>query len=203
MTTSYPLDLPSTTAIRSVRWMPENVVAVDVNPLTRASRVYDWGGRQLIAEVELIPMKRATAAAWQAFFRRLRGTYGTFRLGDPAGAMPRGTATGTPLVNGASQTGEDLITDGWTINITNILRAGDYVQIGDVLYMNTVDVNSNGSGQATLSLWPELRSSPADNAALTVNSAKGLFRLAANAVPEDIDTALIYGFSFRAMEALS
>jgi hypothetical protein len=91
---------------------------------------------------------------------------------------PKGVATGTPLVNGASQTGASLVTDGWSANVTGILKAGDVIKIAglNLVYDITADVNSNASGQATLSLSPPIFSgqSPADNAALTVTGV--LFR---------------------------
>ncbi len=51
-------------------------------------------------------------------------------MGDPVNTSPRGAATGTPLVKGASQTGNTLTTDGWTTGVTGILKAGDWIQLG-------------------------------------------------------------------------
>src|SRR3954463_10292223 len=144
-------------------------------------------------------------AAWVAALRSLDGPVGTFYLGDTAWKTPRGTATGTPLVNGASQTGEDLATDGWTASVTGILKAGDWIQLGTGssarLYMVMVDANSNGSGQATLTIRPKLRSSPGDNSAIVTNSPVGVFRLAV-APGWTLDRAKVaQGLSFVAVEA--
>ena len=100
---------------------------------------------------------------------------------------PRGIATGTPLVNGASQTGNTLVTDGWTTGITNIMRAGDYFHFDTPtskreLKMITADVNSDGGGNATLTFEPPLRESPANNAALVVSSASCIMLLSADSV---------------------
>ena len=123
-------------------------------------------------------MKREDAEQLIAFMLKLNGTYGTFTLGDPLNTSPRGVGTGTPLVNGGSQTGNSLVTDGWTSGQTGILKAGDWIQLGSGstsrLYKILSDANSNGSGQATFDIWPNLRSSPADNAAITVSSPKKL-----------------------------
>lgn len=108
----------------------------------------------------------------------------------------RGTATGTPLVNGANQTGSSLVTDGWTNTITGILKVGDVFTIAGVFSINpvsrlstgnlqqfvvtTVDVNSDGSGNATVAISPAITTSgqyqtvsasPADNAAITVTAS--------------------------------
>lgn len=90
----------------------------------------------------------------------------------------KGTATGTPLINGALAAGTtSLTTDGWTNSITGILKKGDIITIaGDPNpYVVTADVNSNGSGVATVPIsngkpndTPGLIKAAADNAAITV-----------------------------------
>ncbi|MGB1215821.1 MAG: P22 phage major capsid protein family protein [Pikeienuella sp.] len=74
-----------------------------------------------------------------------------------------GVATGTPLVNGASQevtyanaTGansQTLITDGWTNSTTGILRAGDVFTIAGVYAVNPVP----GDGAAAKTVMPYLQ----------------------------------------------
>jgi hypothetical protein len=55
--------------------------------------------------------------------------WGTFLLGDGAGKVARGIATGTPVVGSALQTGTSLVTKGWTATQTGILVVGDYIQV--------------------------------------------------------------------------
>jgi hypothetical protein len=206
MPISYPLALPTNKGLAKIRLTANNVVGVSQSPFTAKQQVYKYTGQFWEAEINLPPMKRADAEYWISFLLKLNGQYGTFLLGDPNGSTARGTATGTPLVNGGSQTGNELITDGWTNSITGILKAGDYIQLGSgataQLYKVLDDVNSNGSGQATLTLWPDLRSAPADNAAITVSSPKGVFRLSSNQHAWDINEATFYGMTFAAREAL-
>lgn len=158
-----------------------------------------------MADIQLPPMGRDAAEAWVAALVSLNGLEGSFLLGDTANTIPRGTATGTPLVKGGSQTGYDLVTDGWTAGVTGIMKAGDWLQLGSGsssrLYKVMADANSNGSGEATLTLWPKLRSSPADNAAITISSPKGRFMLAQD-IEWSIDEAKVYGLSFLAVEDL-
>ena len=184
----------------------DRAVGVTTSPLTFQTQVVQFSGQRWLAEVGLPLMLRAAAEEWVAFFGKLDGQYGTFLMGDPNGGTPRGVATGTPLVKGASQTGNSLITDGWTISITNILRAGDYIQIGTglgaQLYKVLNDANSDGAGDATFDIWPNLRSSPVDNAPVIITNTVGLFRLQANKTPWDINEAAHYGIAFSAAEAL-
>ena len=126
-------------------------------------------------------------------------------IGDPDGQTARGVATGTPLVKGASQLGNSLITDGWTPSITNILRAHDYIQLSSGLttnlHVNLNDVNSDGAGDATLDIWPDLRISPLDNDPIIVTSAKGIFRLLSNEFANQINTIKHHTVQFSAIEA--
>jgi hypothetical protein len=205
MAITYPLSLPNAN-IAKVRMVANDIVGVSQSPFTAAQQVYRYTGQFWEADITLPPMKRADAEYWISFLMKLNGPYGTFLLGDPNGQTARGVATGTPLVNGAGQTGNELITDGWTNSTTGILKAGDYIQIGtgltSRLYKVLDDVNSNGSGAATLTIWPDLRTAPADNATITVANPKGLFRLNSAQTTWDINEASIYGMTFGAREAL-
>lgn len=108
------------------------------------------------------------AAAWKAFFDLLEGSANTFNAFDPDCKTPlAGLVGGTPLVNGGSQTGSSLVTDGWPANKT-VLKAGDYFSFGE-LKRATADVLSDGSGNATIPFKPWVRTSPADNTPIVVN----------------------------------
>lgn len=204
MSISYPLSLPSVKSPSRVVISASSAVAISRSPFTFATQVQKFAGQLWLAEITLPPMTRSDGAAdWIAFLLKLNGQEGTFLLGDNTATTPRGTATGSPLVNGASQTGQSLITDGWTNSVTNILKAGDYISIGQRMYMVLNNVNSNGSGQATLDIWPALRESPGDNDVITTANCKCLFRLASNSV-QVFDSAadFVYTVSFSAVEAV-
>lgn len=101
--------------------------------------------------------------------------------------------TSTPLVNGASQTGSSLITDGWASGGMS-LKKGDTFTIGGVYALNPLSYTDTGilqcftltadisdtSGDATLSISPSIittgsqrnvSNSPANNAVITVTGA--------------------------------
>ena len=207
MSLTYPLSIPSTPGFRSISWTRRSVVGANFSPFTGQRQVYAWPGQWWEVQVSLPPMKSETAEPWVAFLTGLNGQEGTFLLGDSIRKVPRGVGTGTPLVNGGGQSGYDLVTDGWTAGQTGILKAGDWIQLGtgssSRLHKVMVDADSNGSGQATLTIWPALRSSPSDNAAITVNNTKGVFALAGNESGWDVDSSKIYGLSFAAREVLT
>lgn len=120
--------------------------------------------------------------------------YGFEFYDDPAiQSFTAGTYGGTPLVNGASQTGASLITDGWTVTTTT-LNVGDTFTIAGVNSVNpqtrqdtgklaffvvTTKTVTDGSGNSTIAISPALTptgqfqnvtAAPADNAAITVTS---------------------------------
>jgi len=209
MAESYPLAFPTQTGVAQVEITATDVVSISESPFTFSQQVVRHAGARWSATISIPPVKRSDSEYWNSFLLRLRGQFGSFLLGDPNAATPRGSAAsaaGTPVVNGASQTGNELAIDGLPLSATGYLLAGDYIQLGSAasarLYKVLEDVNTNGSGQATLNLWPDLRSSPADGATVTVSNAKGLFRLASNDATWTINNAGFYSISFAAVEAL-
>lgn len=205
MTISYPLSFPALTP-NKLRWTMRNVVAQSASPFSGSQQVQRHQGAWWEVDLSFPPLGRADASLLFAFLASMRGKYGTVNFGDPTRTAPRGVGTGTPLVNGGGQTGESLVTDGWTAGQTGILKAGDFLQLGSGssarLHVVLADANSDGSGNATFSLWPDLRTSPSDNAAIVVSSPVGVFRLGANDPGFDIEEAQLHGFAFSMMESL-
>lgn len=173
------------------------------SPLNGTTQTLEFPGSKWGGAFALPPMKRTTAAAWLSFYAQLRGGSGRFYGFDPGGRTPRGSASGSPLVNGAGQyPGNTLITDAWPISITGLLLPGDYFQVGDELKMVTASVNSNGSGQATITFEPPLRAAPVDNAAIIYTNPTCIMRLANDdQTAWDINQLNLYGLSFVGIEA--
>jgi hypothetical protein len=209
MTIAFPVTIPvgREADIMSVSISPIDVVGRSVSPFTRASQTYEHPGKLWQLVVELNPMNRAAAEEWISFLMSLRGRYGTFTMGDPSAATPRGLATGSPVVKTSSESGLVLNTAGWTSSADNILRKGDYIQVSDGtsprLYKNLQDVNTTSGGVAALDLWPTLRTTPASGATITVNSCVTVWQLTDNGMQIKVDGPGIYFLSFVAEEALS
>ena len=205
MTITYPLSLPASNSIASVQMRARSVVGQTISPFTGASQVQEHQGQWWEADVVLRTMERADAEPWIAFLGKLKGRKGTFLFGDPNGKTARGLAGGTPLVNGASQTGSSLITDGWDINV-NALKAGDYIGLGtgltSALHKILADGAADGSGNATFDIWPDLKTSPADDETIVIASAVGLWRIVENSVSYAIDESGFYNIVFAARDAL-
>jgi len=205
---TYPLTFPSVTpATASFRII--RATSSSISPFTFRQQVYKFGGERWEGNVTFPPMTQDTAGELQAFFLEMQGEYGTFLYGDPnyLAQGPRGLASGSPVVMGGGQTGNSLIVDGLSNGLTGWLKKGDYIQLGTGttarLYQVYQDVNTNGSGQATIPIFPALRSSPADNAAVVVNGAVGCFRLSTPSAEWQVQEGNYYSFSFGYVEAIS
>jgi len=205
---TYPLTFPSVGIVNSTFGLVRSTTS-NRSPFSFRQQVYDFGGSMWRGDVEFKPMLNSDAASVKAFLADLQGQYGTFLYGDPdyLAVGARGSLGGTPLVNGAGQTGNTLAIDGASLSVTNWIRKGDYFQLGTGtsarLYMITEDANSNGSGEVTLTFQPALRSSPADNQAVTITGAKGLMRLASNTAEWSSNYRPIYGVRISYVEAIN
>ncbi len=204
---TYPLTFPAVGVLSST-FRLRRVVSESVSPFTGAQQIYRHQGEWWEGEATFRIMRRSDAALVQSFLAELRGKFGTFLYGDPdALALGKIGAGGTITVNGAGQTGNALIVDGMTVSTNGILKKGDYFQLGtgltSRLYMATQDLNSNGSGQGTLTFEPRLRFSPADNDAVNITAPKGLMRLVSNTAEWQADQSNLYTISLAFKEVVS
>jgi len=148
-------------------------------------------------------MNRDQFAPIWAFLMAQQGRFETFTFIAEDLKAPRGAAAGTPLINGASQIGTSLITDGWTNNILQ-LKVGDIFSIvgENKVYMVVTDGTSDGSGNLTLTISPPLLSSPADNAALIVSNVAFTVQLEQDKFQYSVSGPLHYQLSVKMIEVI-
>lgn len=208
MAISYPLSLPTSIGIAQIELRATNAVAVSRSPFTFSTQVHAYTGSAWQADVSLPSIRRDLAEDWVAWLLSLRGQLGTFYLGDPNAVTPRGSArdTDTVFTSAAVSSGSSIAVDSAPTSITGYLKAGDYIQVGTgtarQLFKVLADVDTNSLGEATIDVWPNVRTSIANNSLITVENAKGLFRLSSNEQTYSINEASFYVISFGAMEAL-
>ena len=193
MAISYPLNTPTTIGIESIELRARNAVAVSQSPFTYKQQVVAHQGQTWEASVSIPSVRRDLAADWKAMLVALKGPVGTFLLGDPDYATPRGTVSGTPTLSGTA--GDSTV----SITMTGTLLAGDYIQLGtgSATKLHQVLVDQSGSGD--LEIWPDLRSTYSGETVIYSNP-KGIFRLAQSVTSWSIDNASFYGISFEAIE---
>lgn len=186
---------------------------------TKRQTAWRWTARY-----ELPPMTRAEAEPWIAFLSRMNGRTGRFYGYDPAHATAQGTLLGTPIISGANQTGNTLVTTGWTPGTAPILAIGDYIGWttanggremhkvgtaatagGTLLYNAGVyDSGGYGYGEASIDIVPEIRESPTNGTALLVTNVRCVMRLKGDEEAAwDVDETLVYDLAFEAEEIVA
>lgn len=204
MAITYPLDFPTSFGASEFSIDLIRAVAVSESPFDYSQQVQEHPGEAWEINFVLNLLNRDQAEDYNAFLLKLGGRVGSFTMAVPGSETPRGVATGTPLVNGADQTGRTLITDGWTASTTGILKAGDFIQLGTGtstrLHKVLDDVDSDASGNATFDIAPKIVTAPSDNQAIITSNAKGLFRLKRNTTPVSIKPPNLHSVSFAARE---
>lgn len=181
-----------------------------VSPLAATVQTVELPGARWRCRMTFENLSDADGRTLKAFLTKLNGMAGRFYYGDPSFLIdgPQGALGGTPLVNGASQTGNTLNVDGWSASVTDILKAGDYIQFtnadgGRELKMITADVSSNGSGETALEVYPAIRVSPADNAAITVTGATCQMMLNSDAADWALRRPMLNTITIDAIEAFT
>jgi hypothetical protein len=195
--------MPTTPAPASITFGLQDTVAVVESPYVPSQNQYQiWpGADRWSVTVELPPMRRVTAMPWLAFLAELKGMSGCFLLGDPLGKLPSGEVSGAPVVSGTNQvTTNTLATRGWSPNVYRLLLPGDYLGILNRLYQVTADVNADGSGNASISIWPSLRDTLSDGTAINFVNTFGVFRLSSNKRQWHASPKQLTQISFSAIE---
>ncbi|MDG3040434.1 hypothetical protein [Roseicyclus marinus] len=175
--------------------------AGDPSFATGTEQVQDWGGRWWEYDITIAASRDENARALGALFAQIVDV-GRFLFADPDAETS--SSLGTPVVDGASQT-------GGTLNVTGLAAGSPLIKAGAFLSLGTegdtrfhrilADVTPDGSGNAALSIVPSLRSSPANGAAVEINAPKVLLRPVSD-IPESVANGDIHSFSFTAREAI-
>jgi len=156
----------------------------------------DW-----MVQISLPPMMdNAVARAWWLFVLQASDLANDFLLSPPDHKDPgTGYAGPGPLVKGAGQLGSVLVCDGVTAN-SAVISAGHYLSINNELNMATADATSDGAGTVSFNLLRNLRTAPANNAAIDIFNPKGLFQFSESKATLTLDLMLLRGMSFTAIE---
>jgi len=195
MALTYPLNTPTTIGIESIELRAINAVATSQSPFTYKQQIISHQGQRWEASVSVPSTRRDLAADWKAFLTALKGQTGTFLLGDPDYATPRGDVSSCTLSGNA---GDESV----GVTMTGSLRAGDYIQIGSGSTAKLHQVLQDQTGDGTLEIWPKLRADYTDET-VVFNSPKGLFRLKGNSNSWQINSSSFYSISFECVEVIT
>ena len=207
---NYPLTTPASYGIATMTWGPMTATARARNPFTFAdiTQVFDgnmWNGTLTISD-----LGKTSGRDLAGWITALRGMRGTFLLGEPGNDVALGSAVnsaGAPIVAVQSLTGSVLTVAGLPTSVSNYLLRGDNFQLGSGstarLHKNLVDVGTDGSGVASLDMWPPIRTVPNSGATVVVANAQGVFSLAKPVNPWQISPPSIYnGVTLEVVEVV-
>ena len=206
MTITYPLTLPDVFRSKTVTPSLQYIVSATKSPFTLERQAFRWPGEAWAFEYSGVAQTREEAEEIIAFMNRLRGSYGTFLLGDLSSGVPLGVGGGTPQVDGGGQSGYYLNVKGGPASVAGWYKKGTWLQIGTGasarLYKLTSDADTDGYGESVWEITPSLREAPADSAAIILSNPVGVFNMVNNLVTWTTDENGHFRITFRAEEAL-
>ena len=189
-------------------WRGVPISQTMMSPLSGASQTAELAPAKWKAEFTYTTVPESDWRLWEAFKMQLRGQAGRFYAGPFHASKPRGLAGGSPVVNGAAQTGNTLNLRGCTPSQSPWLRVGDYFHYISPSWQQMhivvgADVASDGSGHAVLTIEPAIRESPADGAAIVTTNPQCIMRLIADDMPIEFTPPVIGAFTLQMEESFS
>lgn len=133
----------------------------------------------------------------------LNGPVGILKLPVPD-VHNYGTAAGSGKVSGANQSGNVLLTSGWTPNQTELFEIGDWIECNQQVFQIAQAAASDASGNAALVITPAIRRTPANGQDIIVtNPSFYLRRISGNTFGSDLSPSAggpVYAFGIEAIE---
>jgi hypothetical protein len=180
------VDASSSLLAKSADFKVFDAVGKVDSSFTGQSQRQAWPGNDLWwLTLTMPPLSSDDADTWECFLLEMRGMRCAAQFADPRRPVNKGTMLGTPLaddsVTGANAAmSTTLGVKGLTPSSPDVLKKGDYFQLGYWYHRCLDDVDADGSGKALIPIWPSLRKQPNDGAAINWTTPMGLFALAAN-----------------------
>ncbi len=202
---AFPIDFPTEPGLTGVEFTMARQTPIAQSPFTGAEQrnnlIYStW---LLAGRVPDMTGDEAAVRDWRAFLMELRGQFGTFSIVVPGNDDPStGYSGAIGTVDGAGQVGTSIVTEGWD-NGAEILNRGDYFNLGEELKMCTSSISSGVAGTAIIDFEPEIKVPPANGSDVIINSPTIIMRLQEDEAVWSLKYPLIYGFSFKAQEAVT
>ncbi|EHM01161.1 hypothetical protein HMPREF9946_02236 [Acetobacteraceae bacterium AT-5844] len=174
----------------SLSWRLTANTQIHTSPLDGSTQTLRLPGSRWVVTLSWQTMRQDDWRGLSSFIAYLGGRAGRFTM-SPQHAKRRGAGGGSPVIDGAGQSGDVLATRGWPPN-TAVLWPGDYISYPDaagrpMLHQVVTGGQSDGAGRAWLVIAPPIRRPGADGEPIEIDAPIGLFRLASD---EDGDLAV-------------
>ena len=149
--------------------------SMDESPFSGAQTVTTYrGAERWLLDMSFEGLTGDDRADMMAFVARLRVSHNVFLCVQHT-APQRGAYGGTPRAVG-SLGGQHLNIYGASNSVSSWARNGDFISVNSQLKMILGDYGTNGSGVASLFVWPPFYDSPSSGALIAVSSPCGAFR---------------------------
>lgn len=197
------IPMPAGPAFSNISYEINDAVGQVISPYTGQSQVQIWPGADLwTVHCELPSMTLEDASNWTSWLMAMRGKANVTQFQDPLRVHPRGSQSGSPVVDGIHLASATVLnTRGWTANAQGVMKNGDQITLGWRLHQIIGDVNADAAGKASIEIWPSLREAISDGVTVITQGTTGLFRLADNKRRYDVAVNQTYGISFDLVEA--
>lgn len=140
------------------------------SPYNLVEEIWEEPGDKWHITLNFAFLTKAEGRLLRSHLIALRGQSGMTFIEDAAHENA-GSWSGVPVVDGNGQYGISLNVRGFAASQL-VAKAGDRFQLGNRLHELTEDVNSNGSGMATLYFQPEIITPTSDAAPLVHNQPR-------------------------------
>jgi len=162
-------------------------------------------GQKFTITLDYAPMNRSKFAPIKAFIMKQRAKLNTFTIIPPVVSNAQGVASTVISTNASVSAGATTCTvDNMTTSTNGILKAGDYFRFTgqDKVYMCVEDLDSDGSGEGTLTFEPPLRTDVTDNTILIYDNVDFTVRLKNDIQEYSIVTNDLYKYQIDLIENL-
>ena len=168
--------------------------------------VRQLGSQYFIFTVQMPSMAQGDAMDIFAFLQKQKGSFETFTIQLPTQNRGADKSNSSVLVAGAHSSGDGTINlDGFTASTTAVLKAGDLIKFNghSKVYMVQSDIDSDGSGAATVSIEPNLVTTLADNESVVVNQPSFTVYLTSEEIMYTTDASGFYSIQFEVREVIT
>ena len=169
-------------------------------------QVRQIGGQYFSFGVAMPPLQQEDSQAIFAFLQKQKGSFENFAITHPLDNLGVGKAeTDIQVVGTHALSDATIVIDGFANSTNGVLKAGDLIKFANhtKVYMVQADVNSNGSGQTTVSISPNLVATLADNEAVTVNKPSFTVYLESNEITYRTNESGLFSISFDVREVIT
>lgn len=162
------INYPSGIGAYKVTWGLKRFDSVFQSPLGGNIQVVRRGARWT-AQIDYQNLTNDDAATLRAFLAQMADFGNACYFTDP-GYKARGALGGSPTFTSLGSDTNHIVTGGWPVS-TAILKAGDLLGLATgQLVSVAADVTSDSSGNATIQIAPEVRSTPTGGSAITTSA---------------------------------